>query len=398
MMKRILVAWELGANFGHIAQLQPIADSLRRQGYEVTFAMRDLTHARRLLGLNTYRIVAAPMPPPLASPTEHTGPPESYLDILALQGAADPDSLSAIIYAWQDLLDLGRFDLLLAESAPFAVLAASLMDLPHMALGTGFTLPPAQTPFPFFRQETVQSRSRRGRTETVILHALNVLANARGQPQFRYTYEIFRSAARYLITWPELDHYGPRERDNFLGPLHTSQSAKGDMAIDWPSGNGRVVGYLQPDYPQLAMLLSTLTRSGLSSIVAIPGGDRWAREYASSTLRIPTARVQLDRLLIDADFVICHGSHNLAAESLLHGKPLMMLPQQIEQAMLAKRIQSSQFGAYLSPTETRRIPELVQHMRKDYSREANEAFALAKRSYVPSETAQIISTIASTMM
>ena len=54
-MSGILCVWELGAGYGHLGRLLPVALQLRERGHEVVFALRDLTHAevRRLLGLHT---------------------------------------------------------------------------------------------------------------------------------------------------------------------------------------------------------------------------------------------------------------------------------------------------------------------------------------------------------
>ena len=41
-MARILIAWELGANLGHLLRQLMIARELRRRDHQVLFACRDL--------------------------------------------------------------------------------------------------------------------------------------------------------------------------------------------------------------------------------------------------------------------------------------------------------------------------------------------------------------------
>ena len=41
-MARILFAWELGANLGHLGALVTLAKALRSRGHEAMFAVRDL--------------------------------------------------------------------------------------------------------------------------------------------------------------------------------------------------------------------------------------------------------------------------------------------------------------------------------------------------------------------
>lgn len=49
LRKRILFAWELGANLGHLARDIPVAEQLRKLGHDVTFAARDLRVAQEML-------------------------------------------------------------------------------------------------------------------------------------------------------------------------------------------------------------------------------------------------------------------------------------------------------------------------------------------------------------
>jgi UDP:flavonoid glycosyltransferase YjiC (YdhE family) len=55
--------------------------------------------------------------------------------------------------------------------------------------------------------------------------------------------------------------------------------------------------------------------------------------------------MSVSRLLPDADVVICHGSHQMTAQALLAGKPLLMLPTQLEQFLIMQRV--VRFGAGL---------------------------------------------------
>ena len=48
-MARVLVAWELGAGYGHIERIAPVAGRLRARGHTLAYAFRDLvrTETRR---------------------------------------------------------------------------------------------------------------------------------------------------------------------------------------------------------------------------------------------------------------------------------------------------------------------------------------------------------------
>lgn len=386
-MGRILLAWEMGGNFGHLAQLHTVAAALKKDGQEVVFAVRDLTHAHRLLGRDGYRIVAAPAPPLPRRPLVPDGAPNSYLEILAMQGMADVDCLAAVMSAWQDLFAIGRFDVLLAESAPFAVLAASLCGLPHVAIGTGFTLPPTNGPLPLFRHELAARKHQRLRTEADLLSALNKVARSKGGPSFERAGDLFRSARRYLVTWPELDHYGRTTPEAFVGPLPTMSDLHGDVQVDWPEGDRRLVAYLQADYPNLDVVMQTLSERGFAAIVVIPGGESWHQRYATARMKVLTGRASFNVLLPTADIVVFHGSHNLAVEALCCGKPLLMLPQQIEQAMLSRRLEHAGFGIALSPAQGQRIPSALSDLCEGPHSYAAGRFAETRRRYDAHATA-----------
>ena len=55
-MSRIVIAWELGENLGHLWNLLPVAQRLRSLGHDVSFGIRDVAQAHRYLaplGLRT---------------------------------------------------------------------------------------------------------------------------------------------------------------------------------------------------------------------------------------------------------------------------------------------------------------------------------------------------------
>ena len=47
-MGRVLIAWELGGNLGHVVALTAVARELREWGHHVMFSLRDLPHADRV--------------------------------------------------------------------------------------------------------------------------------------------------------------------------------------------------------------------------------------------------------------------------------------------------------------------------------------------------------------
>ena len=112
-MSRILCAWELGANLGHLGQLKPVARALER------------THGHKMLGARPPRLRMRRLPA-----AGHV-PLDQALD------AVDFDSVAA----WDRILDAARPDAILLNAAPLASAAARARGLPRFVVSEGYWLP-----------------------------------------------------------------------------------------------------------------------------------------------------------------------------------------------------------------------------------------------------------------
>jgi len=55
--------------------------------------------------------------------------------------------------------------------------------------------------------------------------------------------------------------------------------------------------------------------------------------------------MSVSKLLPQAHALVCHGSHQMTAQALLAGKPVLLLPTQLEQFLIMRRL--VRFGAGL---------------------------------------------------
>ena len=62
-------------------------------------------------------------------------------------------------------------------------------------------------------------------------------------------------------------------------------------------------------------------------------------------MHVTSEPMSVSRVLPQAQLVACHGSHQMTAQTLLAGKPLLMLPTQLEQFLIMRRV--VRFGAGL---------------------------------------------------
>lgn len=331
-MSRILFAWELGANFGHLSKQLPVARVLRSRGHEVLFASKDIGIAHRTLAKDGFRFVQSPLPRVRGKPIRE---PVSFADILAEAGFSDHETLSGLIRAWQSLFEVYRPDVLVGDYAPVAQLAARLSGLPCMQLATGFDCPPAVAPFPCFRPWLGVTKEALLEKEKLLLKNLNAICSRQNVPVFSSLQRALRADVTLLATLPELDHY-PRRDGRYIGPLFAVDDG---AEFHWPERDApRIFVYLR-QYPKLPEILEALSQCGANVIAFIPGiGDEQRQAFASEHLRISASPVKLAHLLPRMNLAIAHAGHGLAAASLLAGVPMLMIPTNIEQWLLTRNI------------------------------------------------------------
>ena len=93
---RILLAWELGANYGHLLQLAAVAERLRDAGHEILFAVRDLKGAAEILAPRSIPFAQAPF---FQNRQRAAAAPVNHAEMLALAGYADEVTASGLVRA-----------------------------------------------------------------------------------------------------------------------------------------------------------------------------------------------------------------------------------------------------------------------------------------------------------
>lgn len=337
-MSRILFAWELGGNYGHISKLLPLARLLRQRGHEPIFAVRDLAVASTLIGKEFACLQATQSPKPVRQPRV----PVSYADILSGAGFGSRDALGGMLHAWRGLFDLFKPGVVVAQFAPTAIVAARQVSLPTLQMDTGFECPPEAEPYPCFRPWMKVSRETLLEREEDLLQNVNTVCGRK--------YKDLRTGLRpnvsLLTTVPELDHYPGRRGGHYIGPLFTLNEGR---ELTWKTTNNkRVFAYLRP-FPELATLLRELKQSQVEVVAVIPGIDQKLMDtFSGYSFRIVSDQIMLDRVLPQADLVISHCGHGLASASLLHGVPSLSIPTMIEQWMTARNLERLKVGLGLT--------------------------------------------------
>lgn len=331
----VLIAWLHGGNLGHLGRLLPVAQALRACGREVRFAVADAVAAEKHLAPAGFEWVAAPVPP--ASPVQ--GQVLNHAGILLRCGFADAtDALAAHARQWQALFQQVHAHVLLADAAPLALYAAHAAALPALALGHGFEVPPA-LPGLNFAPWLPAAREDAAAAEARLAHTLEELAQRLGTSTApRSMAELFPAQACVLCTWAELDHFDRPGQPAYVGPVW------GDLAqgprVGFKRAQGpRVLVYLNLIDKRYDLLWQALTAAGADVMVLSPGGTPWAHDAARGWgVEVVDHPVDLTPLLAQADAVVNHGGMATCSMALLAGKPLLVLPQNAEQGILAHRL------------------------------------------------------------
>lgn len=341
-MSRILLTWELGLNLGHLTRLLPVARRLKAAGHEVLLATRDIQGAARVFGPAGIPFIQAPH---LAKglPLEHRA--AGYADILLSQGWSDSGVLCGLTHAWLNLFGLFRPDRLVLDYSPAVSLAARIAGIQTVLIGNGFELPPAESPLPCFPGFSWATAARAAQSEALAITNCNTVLGGFKASPIAGIRDLVAGQSRYLATFPELDHYGPRPDDNYIGPLLGWRSA---LKIDWPAGEGpRIFACLRPDTSQVQVILAAL--AGMTArVVCVATGFSQAQlePFKGPHIRFTALPVDLHHLA-DADLCITYGAEGTLLTFLLAGVPQLISPWHVETYMAGRRVEENGLGGML---------------------------------------------------
>lgn len=374
-MSRVVFVWELGSSLSHVSHLLKLAKLLRAQGHEVSMVVREL-HNLRNLAVEGVRVLQAPVwLPQVAGLPE---PPLSYAEILLRFGYHNPANLGGLVDAWRDLYRILEPDLVVANHAPTAMLAARSLQIRTAVQGGGFLVPPRETPMPNMRPWISVPPQRLAEAEAAVLGTVNTLLEGYGARRLAFLGELFDVAETFLTTFPELDHYPGRRGASYRGPLFSSGSG---AIVDWPAGEGpRVFGYLEPFARDFDAAMLALSRIQARALICAPGISSNALEkWRGQGIEIATRPLNLDGLLGGCDFALTYCGHGIVAQLLLSGVPLLMFPDHLERFLTAWRVHLLGAGIIVNPEAAAPpLAPLMQALLKE-SRYRQQAQAFAGR-------------------
>jgi len=359
--QRILLAWEQGRNLGHISRLLAIARLIESQGSEPVFALPpEFMNAPQFSSLpqaQPYTRFASPMmwQATPATPSRI----DSFADILLSFGFADANALSRAVRAWVQLFEVVQPDSVLLDYAPAAQLAAQLLGVRAFQITNGFDAPPPNCPVfgiamrgPYLEQLNTRKLAQISLTLAQVGRDVMGRSGPAVDDYFKYPTKVYDCI-------PETDPYGPRDNGLYVGPLpppHDAQEAS------WPltssEGGNQAPGPGQPARPELPRLfaylrnvthakewLEALCKADARTLCVWPDvPDALMQQHISSRVRLMRQPVNMNQALAQADAVLNYGSTTTVCQTLLAGKPQLMLPADIEKILVARKVAQQEAG------------------------------------------------------
>jgi hypothetical protein len=329
-VSRVLLAWELGSNLGHVSRLAPIARRLMRSGDDVRLVVRDVELLRTAAGDLPCTISQSPRVDARRAPVPWA---LNYADVLDRHGYGCPTTAAALLGDWLTLIREQRPDVLIGEHSPGALLAARLAGIPAVAIGTGYTVPPGRDPMPTVQPWFEVTDERLRARERALLDALNTALARMGAEPLARVADIFGGATKLICAWPELDHYASSHRtdETFVGP-----AAEG-MGMSIAAGGlhrPRVFAYGRG--PRWQDAVRVAIGRGCAVVAYAPSWPP-AQRPSGKHVRWLDCPMAIRNVAAEFDLALCE-SPGTATAFLLSGVPSVVVPRQLEQELWAYRV------------------------------------------------------------
>lgn len=339
VLARILLAWELGGGLGHIVRFERLTRELQKRGHAVRAALPHFQHANRL-NLEPDNIRIVPEWPGIVR-RRHDRKGISWItygDMLADIIFTDAKEIAGHIAKWRDVFGDTKADVVIADYAPGAVLAARNF-LSCVNMGVGYTLPPHDlAEFPRLWPGDGPLKHR----ESDVTARINIaLAQHGAKPLINYP-DVNAATAQAVMTIPLLDVYREFRSGGWLGagpftlPTTLSENRAGLFATLHEVG--------QFD----RRLIEGIAGSGVGGVVVVPKLLRRNRKLlADAGFQTPEELQPLNEVLEKARVLVHHGGMATAIAGIAKGVPQLIIHSDLEKYHTGKSIVDAGAGLAL---------------------------------------------------
>lgn len=325
---RVLLAWEGGAGRGHLATLKLVAEALHDEAF-CDAALCRMEHASELaphcdgvfqgarLSANRSRREAA------GNPTVAT-----WGDFLGDLNFWNPQFLIAQIKWWLDTIKARQSQLVVADFAPCAQLAALIAGIPSVAVGTGYSVPPSGLDrFPFLLHDYTELVF----AEDELLRAVNMaLAHFGAKPLTRLS-DIYSESTAMPRTIGGLDPYKGARQAPLLPPLNER--------LPPPDGSGdEIFLYFSARETENHALVDALIGLDLPMRAFIPGATANIRElFVEAGVTLEARPPSFEDINRRSRLLLHSGQHGTLCMGLGMGIGQVAFPRHLEHLFHARR-------------------------------------------------------------
>jgi hypothetical protein len=373
-LAHIHFAWELGGGLGHAGRLKPLALEALRRGHQVSMGLRDLVHTNQILAeLDALGVARLQAPVWLHEVKGLPATQISLAEILLAMGYVNAGALQGLFMGWRGMLQVLKPDLVVADSAPTAVLAARSLGVPSATVGIGYFMPPNATPMPLLRDWEAVQPGRVEAGDAQMLNAINTVLQDVGCAPLQHAAQAMLGDLPLLQTWPEFDHYGRHT-------LPVGQRWWGPSMLSGANAP-KVFAYLKSNHPDHALVLQALVGLGCQVECYLPEVATGRPPPVTSPLiHYSSGPVDLLAALPGCALCVCHGGEATLAQALLLKVPVLLLPTQAEQFLISRAVGRGGLG--INVAELRRPVDyvaLIQPMLNPIGPHKQAATAFAER-------------------
>jgi UDP:flavonoid glycosyltransferase YjiC (YdhE family) len=344
---KVLIAWELGANLGHLYRLIPVANALIQRGHIVIMAIPDIDFAKCYESRTSIIFVNCPKFNAQVNSRIQCKSIGSYAEILEQYSFGSESFLSSALHDWNKLIDQHQPDVLLIEFAPIALLVSKLRKLAAVHLAIGWEAPPCGKLLPVWGEKNVKNALI---AEAKMVERINHFCGNFGVPKFNVLSDLYKNSQQILATLPQFDHFGFRFQSNYIGPIYAINEGEDVSWLEVSKKNNNRKNafiYLQPDRENL-FVIQILISLKFNVIAVLPGVRESAISlYDQRNVRILSKPVKLSNLIKNTHLVISNAGHGLTAASALAGISQILIPRNFEQQLFANKVNAAGLASVL---------------------------------------------------
>lgn len=312
----------------------------------------------------------------------------NYSQLMHNNGFSDPQDLLARVKAWLHTFSYVRPDVAIFDHSPTALVAARSpghFKGRKIVSGSGFLVPPPGIPLPKMRYWEKSDNKELAKAEAGVVERINRVLAAMRAPQIRAMEDLFRSEGQFLLGFKDLDHYPQRKDGNYLGIFPTDNYG---VAPKWPAGKGpKLFAYLHKFKTMPALFQAIGKVNGRALIYAPDMPDEAVKKYGSQRIIFSRQPLDLHKAGAECDAAITNGTYATTCAMLMAGKPVLMIPQNLERIMTARRVIAAGGGIGVQPNRPKLFEERLKALLTN-PRFAEGARGLAKRAQGMSQAKQ----------